>query len=303
MLIQNNQTVLENFQNYLVSEAGLGKLSIKSYVTDLILFCNHVNKNLVSITSDEINGYLNFLRKENTKQTSINRKISAFKHFYNFLVSENIIEISPTSLLKHGKTGKQIPKYLSKAEIDKILSYANETNHTFEEARLSCMIHIMYASGLRVTELISLKTSNVNLEKLIKEPILRIIGKGNRERIVPLYPDAIKAIHEYLKWRKTSPLDDSLYLFPSKAKQGYITRQRFFQLLKEVAILVGIDPNTISPHVIRHSFATHLLENGADLRVIQEMLGHKDIATTEIYTHVSNKRLKGIVDRYHPLAK
>lgn len=303
MSLQNNLANVTQFESYLLSELGLSKLSVSSYKTDVISFFKFADNSITDINHSHITDYLEYLQQENIKQSSINRKISALKQFFNFCLTENIITNNPAAKISHGKTAIKLPKFLSDDEIEKLLTFCSCAPQTFENLRLSAMINLMYATGMRVTELVSLKLAAVNIERLNNQPIIKIIGKGNKERFVPIYQDAITTVKEYLTVRHQSNKPDNDFLFPSRSKTGYLTRQRFFQLLKETARLINIDEAKISPHVIRHSFATHLLKNGADLRSIQTMLGHKDIATTEIYTHVGKDHLKNVVTKYHPLSQ
>jgi integrase/recombinase XerD len=202
---------------------------------------------------------------------------------------EKIITKNPTTNLELPKRGRSLPKYLSKEEIVLLLSSAGDIKTS---TRLHCMIELLYASGLRVSELCELPLSANLGDKLL------IHGKGAKERLVPMHEAAQHALHKWLEVRDS----DSKYVFPTNSKSGHITRDGFFKILKKCAVLAGIDPQRVSPHVLRHSFASHLLAGGANLRVIQTMLGHEDISTTQIYTHVLPETLRDTVEKAHPLA-
>jgi integrase/recombinase XerD len=219
------------------------------------------------------------------------------------MVSENIISHNPSLIIKNPKPQAHLPKFLTEEEIEKLLNFVIDDSN-LEQVRAKAMIELLYASGMRVSELVSLKSSNLQKDRsgghLAYQPILLITGKGNKERVVVINPRAIQALTSYIPTRKNQ---DSLWLFPSDSSLGHITRQRFGQILKTIALNVGLDPSLVSPHILRHSFASHLLQNGADLRVIQELLGHSDISTTQVYTHIQDKKLISTIKMYHPLAK
>ena len=298
---------LEQFLEMMIAERGVASNTIIIYKNDLVKFKNFLlAKNITEVTTDEIREFISYLSTEEIKPVSIARKITTLKQYYKFLVTENIRNDNPVLLIYKPNPGKSLPKILSKEEVKNLFGVL-ENPQNFDDIRLSCMLEILYASGMRVTELVSLKMSSVQIEQSsnVIKPFMTINGKGNKERIVMLNDNAINALAQYLKIRVNFiPNQNSeKWLFPSNSKEEHITRQRFGQLLKELAIIANINPDMISPHVLRHSFATHLLENGADLRVIQELLGHSDISTTQIYTHVQTKRLKEVIDEYHPLSE
>ncbi len=228
---------------------------------------------------------------------TIARKISTFRQFFNFLQEEGTRDDNPTAKIPLPKQPKPLPKFLSAAEIRQLLDSVAEEN-TVTAKRLYALIALLHATGLRVTELVTLKFTAV--EQMIKsgEPLLQVKGKGNKERIVPVSSQALMALKGYLDSRNSK----SDYLFPSGSKQGYVTRQNFAVSLKKAATKAGLDATKVSPHVLRHSFATHLLSGGADLRLIQQLLGHADISTTEIYTHIKPEKMKALVENHHPLA-
>lgn len=222
------------------------------------------------------------------------RKLSALKQFYLFLQVDNLREDNPAHTLRGPKQGRPLPKILSEGDVDNLFKAA-ELNNSPKGLRLICLLEILYAGGLRVSELVSLKT----LAAQRRDDCLMIKGKGGRERLVPLTGAAVRAVAAWIKVRGDN---DSPYLFPSTGKLGHMTRERFAQLLKQLAIDAGLPPSRISPHVLRHAFATHLLARGADLRSVQKLLGHADISTTQIYTHVLDERMKELVQTKHPLA-
>lgn len=291
----------------LLAERGLSKNSAIAYRNDLQDFDLYLKQqritDLLSVTADNIRAFVHDLSKHNIASRSIARKLSGIRGFYSFLINESLISENPAQLIDIPKYSAPLPAVLSIEEIKKMVTACRETNP--ETVRLKCMIHLLYATGLRVSELVSMKLSNLSLNQTTGEMRnnITITGKGNKERIVIINEIARQALKDYLPFREFFILTGktSIYLFPSASKQGYMTRQNFALLLKKIAIDSGIDPEKVSPHVLRHSFASHLLAGGADLRVIQELLGHADISTTQIYTHVQVDKLKDIMLKYHPL--
>ncbi len=279
----------------LQTEDGLSLNTIATYGKDLELFEKFLDEkkiDLKQVNTQVLKDYLFALHQQKLKPASISRKISCLKNFFKFLVNENFLLISPAANLQAPKREAKIPKFLSEEEILKLLSEAES------DLRLSCMIEILYAAGLRVTELVSLPLSAIQREGESVRNYLLVKGKGGKERIAPLNKAAIAKLIEFLKVREDSP-----WLFAGHSLSKHLTRQGFHKMLKQLAIKAGLDPNRVHPHVIRHSFATHLLNSGVDLRVLQELLGHSDISTTEIYTHILDSKLKELVFRHHPLGK
>ncbi len=227
--------------------------------------------------------------------SSLARKCSALRQFYGFLVDEGLRDDDPSSALPRPRSRRPLPRLLTHGEVEAILARAEEEASTEQPAsvRMLTLIELLYGSGLRASELVALPLSAVPRDA----PFLAITGKGGQQRMVPVSGRARVALSRWLAVRPDSPR----YLFPSHGKQGHLTRVRLFQLLRELAARVGIAPEKVSPHVLRHAFATHLLEGGADLRVLQTLLGHADIATTQIYTHVDSARLVALVNARHPL--
>lgn len=299
---------IDQFLEMLLAERGLSKNSASAYKKDLYDFTLYIKDHNITdptmIAVDNIREFVHYLANNNVSSRSIARKLSAIRGFYSFLVRESIIEENPAQLIDLPKYAEPLPMMLSVEEIKLIISTCTERNP--DNIRLKCMIHILYATGLRVSELVSLKITNLSLNQVTGElkNYIPVIGKGNKERMVIMNDIAMKAVKDYLEYREFFiPVGkNSLYLFPSLSKQGYMTRQNFALLLKNAATNCGIDPGRLSPHVLRHSFASHLLAGGADLRVIQELLGHADISTTQIYTHVQVDKLKDVMNKCHPLS-
>ncbi|MBE6460456.1 MAG: site-specific tyrosine recombinase XerD [Alphaproteobacteria bacterium] len=279
---------IEIFLEALSAERGRSIKTLSGYESDLRLANDAIAGGLIGADANAIQKYLASLPD---KPSSIARKASALRGFYKFLMMEKIISHNPTANLELPKRTRTLPKFLSIDEIELLISSAGDIKNSI---RLRAMIELLYASGLRVSELCELPMTGVLGDKLL------IHGKGAKERLVPMHDAAIHALN---KWLDARGDNESKYVFPSNGKTGHITRDGFFKILKKCAILAGIDPNRVSPHVLRHSFASHLLAGGANLRAIQTMLGHEDISTTQIYTHVMPHELMDTVEAHHPLAK
>ena len=292
------------FVDMLRSEMGMADNTVSSYELDIKDYISFITANGLtekSVDKANINIFLQELHKQKLKPSSIARRLSAIKQYHKFLVVDKIRKDDPSRQCLAPKNIKSLPKTLSIDDVSSLLNGAKKMVGV-DGLRLSCIFELMYSSGMRVSELVSLPMSAVMRAK----DYIIIMGKGAKERIVPLSQDAQKALQEYLKVRdifvNTTISRD--FLFPSTGKkQGYLTRQRVFQQIKNLAIDVGLNPATVSPHILRHAFATHLLDGGADLRSVQKLLGHIDIATTQIYTHIMGKRLKELVEKGHPLKK
>lgn len=299
---------IEQFLEMMLAERGISKNSLLSYKRDLLDFQAFLSRQKIlelNTSIENVRDWIEYLATNGLQARSINRKISTIKSYYEFLISENQTNYNPVLMVDLPKYQDKLPSTLSILEIKNLLNYC-ENNQTPEGLRLKAMIHLLYASGLRVSELVSLKLSDILVNKLSSnvKKIFSVLGKGNKERMIVINEQAITSITEYLKIRdifinKKYP-KNIVYLFPSASSSGYMTRQNFAILLKQAAIKAGLNPEDISPHVLRHSFASHLLEGGADLRVIQELLGHADISTTQIYTHIQTNHLKKALMR-HPL--
>lgn len=279
---------IDIFLEALSAEKGRSKKTLESYSSDLRHADENLPDGLLKASSEQVQNYLSNLPD---KASSVARKASALRGFYKFLMLEKIIKENPTANLELPKRKKALPKFLSMEEIELLISSAGDIKNS---VRLRAMIELLYASGLRVSELCELPLTAVLGDKLL------IHGKGAKERIVPMHQEAQNALQKWLNLRDEK--ETSKYVFPSSGKTGHITRDGFFKILKKCAVLSGISPNRVSPHVLRHSFASHLLAGGANLRAIQTMLGHEDISTTQIYTHVLPEKLKETVQQHHPLS-
>lgn len=291
-LSDNNKKILSNYQNYLITVKFLNKeTTINSYILDVYKFLDYIKKDYLKTTNDDLYKYLNYLDQLHYSIYSIVRKISAFKSFYKYLDEENIYHIDLD--LERPKFNQKLPHVLSLDEVDRLLDFELVTPYDY---RNKAMLELMYATGLRVSELINLTPQNIDL----KNHIVRCFGKGNKERIVPMGEVSCKYLQIYLEEYRSILTKRTLcdYLFLNNHGKK-ITRQGFFKNLKIIADKQGITEN-ITPHMLRHSFATHLLNNGADLRSIQLMLGHENISTTGIYTNVSTEKIKENYDLYYP---
>ena len=294
---------VEQFLEMLIAERGASSNTCTSYLNDITnfdKFLSGAETTLEDATTDDIRRYLRHRSEVGANNPTISRNLSVLRQFFKFLQSENVRLDNPALNVDGPKVSRTLPKVISEDDVEALLKAAHKLQ-TAEGIRLTCLLEIAYASGLRVTELVSLPTDALNLTS----ETLLISGKGGKERLVPLTFSAMNAIVAYervridfLKGNNTSK-----FLFPSRSKQGYLTRRRLGQLLKELAIQAGLDPTIISPHILRHAFASHLLNRGADLRSLQKMLGHSDISTTQIYTHVQKEKLRAVISSYHPMAK
>ncbi|MCH9852303.1 MAG: site-specific tyrosine recombinase XerD [Alphaproteobacteria bacterium] len=305
----NDGHILEQFLEMMMVERGVAAYTIDAYRKDLSDYQQFLHEQGSNVT--DVDARLLMLWHEDAKlrghqSSSIARKFSAIRQLHKFMLIEQWRDDNPTKLLKMPKLGRKLPKTISDKEMQNLFDVLdNMQKHQPHDAiRLTCLLEILYGSGLRVSELVSLPLSAI----LSDAKLLRVMGKGNKERIVPLSDLALQALQAWLSIRghylpKNNDQEDKGFLFPSKSKQGHLTRQRFGQMLKELAVLANIPPTKISPHVVRHAFASHLLNNGAGLLSVQKMLGHADITTTQIYTHILSDELKKFVLQNHPLNK
>lgn len=301
---------IESFLEMTLVERGITKNSLISYKKDLSDFADFLHSAKLTETllrPQDIEQYINFLSQSLLSPRSINRKISTIKSYYNFLISESITDFNPVLTVDLPKYQSKLPNHLSIDEMKILLEYCIK-NESPEGVRLSAMLHLLYASGLRVSELVGLKISSlvVGTDSHKIRNTFSVQGKGNKERIVVINDKAINALQKYLKIRdhfafgKSSKAKE--FFFVSTSRLGHMTRQNFAIQLKNACTQAGLDASRVSPHVLRHSFASHLLDGGADLRVIQELLGHADISTTQIYTHLRSGQLKNTLESFHPLA-
>jgi integrase/recombinase XerD len=304
------------FLDMLAAEQGAGENTLQAYrrdLTDLSDYLGRAGQGFSGVATDTLRDYLADLDTRGFKSSSIARRLSAMRHLFRFLLNERVRNEDPAAILSGPKRGRGLPKVLSIADVDRMLTRAKELMQTPDASpsqqlramRLYCLLEVLYATGLRVSELVALPRSAArNNARMI---VVR--GKGSKERLVPLNDASRVAMSEYLAameaqmQAKNKSGASSKWLFPSFGESGHLTRQHFARDLKELAAASGIAPRLVSPHVLRHAFASHLLHNGADLRIVQTLLGHTDISTTQIYTHVVEERLKSLVRDLHPLAE
>lgn len=298
---------VETFLEMLAAERGAARNTLESYHRDLVDFAGFAGKRGLEAweaDTETIRGYLASQTKAGMAPRTVARRLSALRQFFRFLFSETLRTDDPSSAIDSPRQGRALPKYLSESEVDALLAAARDREGP-EGLRLVALLEILYATGLRVSELVGLPLSAPTRDGRL----LIVRGKGGKERMVPMSEPATSALGAYRSVRRQFEAragrkpGGSPWLFPSRARQGHLTRARFAQLLKELAIEAGMEPVRVSPHVLRHSFASHLLAHGADLRSLQQMLGHADISTTQIYTHVLDERLRSLVERTHPLSR
>jgi integrase/recombinase XerD len=298
----------EAFLEMMSAERGAAKNTLVSYERDLdelSAFLKTRSASLNSAASPDLQAFLSYMAREGYKASSQARRLSAIRQFYKFLYAENIREDDPSGILDAPKKGRSLPKTLSEQETNKLLvlaeqEAAREGPGRLDRLRMLALLELCYATGMRVTELVSLPAQVLGENGRF----LIIKGKGSKERLVPLTKTAIAAIAAYGAELKAVHGDKEFaFLFPASSATGYLPRQVFARDLKSLGTRAGIRAAALSPHVIRHAFASHLLANGADLRVVQELLGHSDISTTQIYTHVLDEKLRELVETHHPLAK
>ena len=287
----------------MAAERGASNNTCQAYQRDIADFSEWMSQRGRSVevaTSDDIRGFLSALTDRHLAASSSARKLSTLRQFFGFLQGDGHRNDNPTAIVDSPRQGRSLPKVLSEADVDRLLA-ATRTVKGPAGIRLTAMMELLYATGLRVSELVALPLNAVTG----KRQFLLVTGKGNKERLVPITGEARAAVDAYLEiWLMFVPDGkQSKFLFPSRGKEGHITRRRFAQMLSDLAPGAGLHHHQVSPHILRHAFASHLLANGADLRLVQQMLGHADISTTQIYTHVLDARLKNLVDDMHPLSK
>lgn len=294
---------VEAFLEMMAAERGAARNTIHAYQRDLEHFAGHLvaaDGAMEAADANAIRSYLAHLSRIGISASTAARRLSSLRQFYGFLAAEGIRKDDPTADIDSPRRGRVLPKILSEAEVELLFTAAARHSGS-QGVRLRALLETIYATGLRVSELVELR-----LSAILGEPgLLLVRGKGDKERVVPLSDPAIKALEAYLAVRPGFVTKDtaSNWLFPSRGPSGRLSRQRFAKMLKQLALEAGIDPARVSPHVLRHAFASHLLAHGADLRAVQQMLGHADISTTQIYTHVLDARLKSLVEGHHPLAQ
>jgi integrase/recombinase XerD len=301
-------SLIESFLEMMSAERGASINTLSAYRRDLLDFSAHRAAKAGSVrsaTRDDIKTYLAFLSRSGVTGSTQARRLSALRQFYAFLYSEQVRGDDPTDAIEAPKRVRPLPKTLSHDDMDALIVAAQVgAEKSAEGARLACMLEVLYASGLRVSELVSLPL----VAARARDGFLLVRGKGEKERLAPLNRAAQQKIADYLAVRAdflptgVRRPHAERFLFPSRGAEGHLTRRRCHQMLKQLAIAAKLDPEKLSPHVLRHAFATHLVEGGADLRSVQTMLGHADIATTQIYTHVAKDHLTEVVEAAHPLS-
>ncbi len=285
----------------LISEVGASKHTISAYLSDIrhfSLYCQTEPQplSIIDCKKKQIENYLSFLSQQKVSERTRARRISALRMFYAFLLRENKILENPTKLIDRPKQPKTLPKYLTEKETLALIEAAHSHKDPTEKLRRVLFIEILYATGLRISELLNIQISDIQWQ----EECLLVSGKGNKQRLVPFNEATLTALKNYLKHQPKA----SKWLFPSNpTSNSPLTRQRFFQIIKELAAYAGIPPEKVSPHVIRHAFATHLINHGANLVNVQKLLGHSSISATEIYTHIMTQKLQNTVFSHHPLAE
>jgi integrase/recombinase XerD len=304
------------FLDMLAAEQGAGPNTLDAYRRDLTDFSEFLARNgfgFAGAQTQSLRDYLADLDTRGFKSSSVARRLSAMRHLFRFLLNERIRSDDPAAILSGPKRGRGLPKVLSIADVDRMLTRAKELAQASEASasqrlramRLYCLLEVLYATGLRVSELVALPRSAARNDSRM----IVVRGKGDKERLVPLNDASRQAMADYLAATQALETDrnkktsGSKWLFPSFGESGHLTRQHFARDLKELAAASGLAPRLVSPHVLRHAFASHLLHNGADLRIVQTLLGHTDISTTQIYIHVVEERLKSLVRDLHPLGE
>jgi integrase/recombinase XerD len=312
----SDERLIDLYLDMLAAERGAAANTLEAYRRDLADFSADLAEHGGSIAkagSENIRDYLGRLAGRGFSAASVARRLSAIRQLYRFLYAEGNRKDDPAAAIEGPKRGRALPKVLSVSHVDQLLATARKAiagdgaiAERLRAARLNCLLEVLYATGLRVSELVALPASAAQRD----QRMLIVRGKGNKERLVPLNEAAKQAMRDYLALREeatTLPKKGSAkaakWLFPSFGASGHLTRQHFARDLKALAAATGLKPKQVSPHVLRHAFASHLLQNGADLRSVQTLLGHADISTTQIYTHVLEERLKSLVRDLHPLAE
>jgi integrase/recombinase XerD len=303
----SDEPLVRLYLDMLAAERGAGPNTLAAYrrdLEDLSLYMRELRRSIASARTADLRAYLEQLSRRGLKATTAARRLSAMRQLYRFLYAEGHRRDDPAAVLEGPKRERALPKILSVSEVDRLLRAAAQCDSAappaarLRAARLTCLLEILYATGLRVSELVALPIAAARRD--VRVIVVR--GKGNKERLVPLNDASRRAIADYLALLASSGAAQSKWLFPSFGDSGHLTRQHLARELKSLARAAGLRADQVSPHVLRHAFASHLLHNGADLRVVQTLLGHADISTTQIYTHVLQERLKSLVRDLHPLA-
>lgn len=287
--MQNNK-LIEDYERYLSYERNYSNNTVKAYINDITNFNIFIKKDLLNISPNDIRNYLKHIN--NLSSRTISHNLSSLKSFYNYLEVIELTNYNPINEIERPKLEQKMPEFLTLEEVTNLLNINVENEFN---ARDKAILELLYSSGIRISELTSMELSNIDLD----ECLIRIMGKGSKERIVPLGDYAIEVLKDYIEnYRYKLNKKNSSYVFLNN-RGGQLSRQFIFKTIKNEAIKKGIKKN-ISPHTLRHTFATHLLKNGADLRIIQELLGHENLSTTQIYTHLTNDKLKSDYEEYYP---
>ena len=292
---------IEAFLEMMSAERGASPNTLDAYGRDLIDASGYLGGGLCAAAADDLSGWLQSLAKDGLAASTQARKLSSLKRFFRFLFEEGDRKDDPTSKLDAPKVQRDVPDVLTREEGDQLLQVCSD------DPRLTCLLELLYGAGLRVSELVSLRLGNLPRRRMgrweTREMIIR--GKGGKERLCPLGAPALLALRNWLELRDGDKhgTGSGDFLFPSRGKLGYLTRRRLAQMLETLAIKAGLAPSRVHPHALRHAYATHLLQGGADLRSVQTLLGHADIATTQIYTHVLTDELAELLETSHPLAQ
>ena len=303
----SDERLLRLYLDMLAAERGAGANTLAAYrrdLEDLSAYLGRARRSIAAARTADLRAYLDELSRRGLKAATAARRLSAMRQLYRFLYTEGHRGDDPAAVLEGPKRQRALPKILSVSDVDRLLRAAGHTDAEappqarLRAARLVCLLEILYATGLRVSELVTLPIAAARRDARV----IVVRGKGNKERLVPLNDAARRAMADYLALRESSGATRSQWLFPSFGDSGHLTRQHLGRELKSLARAAGLAPDQVSPHVLRHAFASHLLHNGADLRVVQTLLGHADISTTQIYTHVLQERLKSLVRDLHPLS-
>lgn len=298
---------LKAFLDMMAAERGAARNTLDAYERDIDDYLEFLGRReLNDVGADDIRGWLGGLAGRGLKASSTARRLSAVRQFHRFLYTEGLSSGDPSAAIEGPRQGRPLPKVVSVGDVDRLIEAAKLAAERegltpaarVRALRMRCLIEMLYATGLRVSELIALPLSAATTH----ERFLVVRGKGDKDRLVPLNEAARISARAYLDAAREAGGTDGRWLFPSDGESGHLTRQAFARDLKNLGAMAGLSPSALSPHVLRHAFASHLLQNGADLRVVQELLGHADIATTQIYTHVLDDRLKSMVRDLHPLA-
>ena len=300
-----NLSLIERFLEMMAAERGASANTLAAYRRDLEAYAEERQRDLKQAGPDDIRAHLAALEAQGLARSSAARKLSAIRQFHRFLHGDGLSGDNPATAIDSPRAARPLPKMISREEVERLAAAARarlakaEGKRLLKALRMVCLIELLYATGLRVSELVGLTAQAATAER----DFILVRGKGGRERLVPVSGTARAALEEYLAVLGKAGEGGSKWLFPSSGATGHLTRQHFSLELKALGAEAGLDPGALSPHVLRHGFASHLLEGGADLRAVQQMLGHADISTTQIYTHVQAERLQQVVETHHPLAK